>query len=95
MDELKLDETALKLLKVIEEKDTAIKELSNRLEGYYTVTRHLLEEMNSNLVENQISSVEDNFGSNEIKVDKLVGILDLLETNLNHYFNFNKHEALR
>ena len=42
MDELKLDETALKLLKVIEERDTAIKGLSNRLEGYYTCTRVLL-----------------------------------------------------
>ena len=43
MDELKLDETALKLLKVIEERNIAIKELSNRLEGYYTVTRVLLQ----------------------------------------------------
>ena len=43
MDELKLDETALNLLKVIEERYTAIKELSNRLEGYFTCTRALLE----------------------------------------------------
>ena len=53
-----MDETSLKLLKVIEEKDIAVKELSNRLEGFYTVTRHLLERINYNLVENQISSVE-------------------------------------
>ena len=39
MDELKLDDTALKLLKVIEEKDISIKELSNRLEGCYTCAR--------------------------------------------------------
>ena len=42
MDELKLDETAFELLNIIEEKDTAIKELSNRVEGYYTCTRCLL-----------------------------------------------------
>ena len=43
MDELKLDGTALTLLKVTEEQVTAIKELSNRLEGYYTCTRVFLE----------------------------------------------------
>ena len=31
-----MDETALELLKVIEDKDTAIKALTNKLEGYYT-----------------------------------------------------------
>ena len=41
--ELRLDETALRLLQVSEEKDTAIKELSTRLEGYYTCIRVLLE----------------------------------------------------
>ena len=38
-----MDETTLKLLKVIEDKDIYIKELSNRLEGYYTCTGVLLE----------------------------------------------------
>ena len=59
------------------------------------MTRPLLERINCNLVENQISSVEDNFGSYEIEIDKLVRRIDLLETNLNHYLNVNKHEALR
>ena len=40
-----MDETFSNLLKVIEERDTAINELSNRLEGYYTVTRHLLDKI--------------------------------------------------
>ena len=31
--------------------------------------------------------VEDIFGSYEIKVGKLVRIIDLLENNLNQYFN--------
>ena len=73
------------MLKVIEEHDTAIKELRSRLEGYYTVTRHLLERISYNLVSGQVSSVEDNVGSYEIKVDKLVRIIDLLESNLNRY----------
>ena len=68
MDELKLDETALKLLKVIGESDIAVKELSNRLEGYYTCTRVLLERINSNLVSGQVSGVDDNFGSYAIKM---------------------------
>ena len=44
-------------------KYTAIKQLSNRLEGYYTCTRVLLEEINPNLRSGQVSGVEDNFGS--------------------------------
>ena len=46
-----MDETSLILLKVIEDRDLAIKELSNRLEGSYTVTRVLLEQICSNLIE--------------------------------------------
>ena len=38
-----MDETTLRLLKVIEDKDSSVKDLSNRLEGSYTVTRVLLE----------------------------------------------------
>ena len=86
MDELKLDETALKLLKVSEEKDTALKDLSNRLEGYYTCTRVLLEKINSNLVSGQVSSVEDNFGSYEIEIGKLARRIDLL-INLKQHFH--------
>ena len=55
-----MDETTVRLLKVMEDKYIAIKDLSNRLEGDYTVTRHLSERTNYNLVENQISSVGDN-----------------------------------
>ena len=81
-----MDETALKVLKVAEERDIAIKELSNRLEGFCTCTRVLSEKINSNLVSGQVSGVEDNFGSYEIKVEKLVRI-GLLENSLNQYFN--------
>ena len=41
MDELKRDETTLNLLNVIEEDNTAIKQISNRVEGYSTCTRLL------------------------------------------------------
>ena len=58
-----MEETTLRLSKVIEDKDIAIKELSNQLTGYYTCTRVLLERINSNLVESRISGVDDNFGS--------------------------------
>ena len=73
-----MDETALKLLKVIEERNIAIKELSNRLEGFYTCTRVLLEQINYNLVSGQTSSVGDNFDSYEINIDNLVRIIYLL-----------------
>ena len=45
-----MGETTLTILKVIEDKDIAIKQLSKQLTGYYTVTRVLLEQTNSNLV---------------------------------------------
>ena len=48
-----MDETTLKLLKVIEDKDIAIKELSSRLEGYYIVTRFLLEKINYDIIDSQ------------------------------------------
>ena len=43
--------------------------------------------MNYNLVSGQTSSVGDNFDSYEMKVGKLVKIIDLLESNLNQYCN--------
>ena len=82
-----MDETTLKLLKVIEDKDIAIKELSKQFTGYYTCTRALLEKINYNLISSQISGVEDNFGSYEIRIDKLARSIDLLESNLNQCFN--------
>ena len=82
-----MDETTSKLLKVIEDKYTAIKTLFNKLEGYYTCTRVLLERTKSNLVERQISGMYDKFDSYEIIIDKLVRRIDLLEPNLNQYFN--------
>ena len=48
-----MDETTLKSLKVIEDKDIAIKELSSRLEGYYIVTRFLLEKINYDIIDSQ------------------------------------------
>ena len=73
-----MDETTLKLLKVIEDKD-----IGNRLEGFNTCTRVLLERINYNLVSGQVSSGEDMVGSYEKTTDKLVIIVDLLESNLN------------
>ena len=87
MDELKLDETTLELSKVIEDKDMAIKSLSNKLESYYTCTRFSLDQINSNLVENQVSGVADNVDSYEQKHNKLVRRIDLLEHKCNQSSN--------
>ena len=70
---------------MIEDKDMSIKELSKQLTGYYTVTRVLLDKIIYNIVSGQTSSVGDKFDSYEIKVDKLVRIIDLLESNSNQY----------
>ena len=76
-----MDETILELLKVIEDKGIAIKELSKQLTGYSIVTRVLLD-INSNPVSGQTASVGEYFDSYEIEIDKLVRI-DLLGLNLN------------
>ena len=47
----------------------------------------MLEKITYNLVSGQTSGVEDNSGSYEIDIDKLFRRIDLLEHNLNQYFN--------
>ena len=47
----------------------------------------LLENISYNLVSGQTSSVGDNFDSYEIKVDKLVRRIDVLENGLNQHFD--------
>ena len=62
-----MDEPTSKLLKVVEDRYAAIKTLSNKLKGYYTCTRFLLERTNPNLVESQRSSFHNNCDYYELK----------------------------
>ena len=84
---IQVDETILKLLKLVEEKDIAIKELSGNIEGYYTVTKFLLERLNHNLVEARIQFASNDFNSFEIKVDKICNRIDMLEQKLIYLYN--------
>ena len=79
---IQVDETILKLLTLVEEKDKAIKELSGKIEGYSTVTKFLLERLNHNLVETRIQFASNNFKSSEIKDDKACHRIDMLEQQL-------------
>ena len=82
-----VDETILKLLKLVEEKDKAIKELSGKIEGYSTVTKFLLERLNHNLVETRIQIASNDFKSFELKTDKICHRIDLLEQKLLQIYN--------
>ena len=84
--ELHVDSIITKLLKLVEEKDIAINQLKSRIDGVGTKLQYLLERLNSSVVESRIASVNNNFESYEIKIDKLVRRLDILEQNLNQYF---------
>ena len=87
---MKPDETTLNnnnKKRLIEDKDTSPKELSNKLEGYHTCTRCLLERINPNIAESQISDVDSNVDSYEINIGKLPRRTDLFESNSNPYFN--------
>ena len=84
--ELHVDPIITKLLKLVEEKDNKINELKGRIDGVGTKLQYLLERLNISVVESRISSVNHNFDAYEIKLDKLVRRIDILENNLNQYF---------
>ena len=85
-EEVKVDPTITKLLKLTEEKDLAINQLKSRIDGFSTKIQFLLERLNISVVDSRISSVNHNFNAYEIKLDKLVRRIDILEQNLNQYF---------
>ena len=85
-EELKVDSIITKLIKINEEKDNKINELRSRVDGVGTKLQYLLERLNISIVEGRISNVNNNFEAYEIKLDKLVRRLDLLESNLFQYF---------
>ena len=84
--DLKVDPIMTKLIKINEEKDKAILELKGRIDGFSTKIQFLLERLNISVVDSRISSVNNNFNAYEIKLDKLVRRIDILEQNLNQYF---------
>jgi len=85
--EIHVDAIITKLLKLVEEKDIAINQLKSRIDGVGTKLQFLLERLNISIVESRISNVNNNnFSSYEIKIDKLVRRIDILEQNLNQYF---------
>ena len=84
--DLKVDPIMTKLIKINEEKDNAINELKGRIDGFSTKIQFMLERLNISVVESRISSNNNNFDAYEIKLDKLVRRIDLLENNLNQYF---------
>jgi len=86
-EEIHVEPIITKLLKLVEEKDKAILELKSRIDGVGTKLQFLLERLNISIVEGRISNANNNnFESYEIKIDKLVRRIDILEQNLNQYF---------
>ena len=86
-EEIHVEPIITKLLKLVEEKDVAINQLKSRIDGVGTKLQFLLERLNISIVEGRISNANNNnFESYEIKIDKLVRRIDILEQNLNQYF---------
>ena len=84
--ELHVEPIITKLLKLVEEKDNKVNELKSRIDGVGTKLQYLIERLNISVIDSRISSVNNNYDAYEIKLDKLVRRLDLLENNLNQYF---------
>ena len=81
-----VDHIIMQLKQLVEEKDKSILALKSRIDGVGTKLQFLLEKLNSNVIESRLSNVNNNYDAYEIKLDKLVRRLDLLEQNLNQYF---------
>ena len=84
--ELHMDPIKMELIKLIEQKDVAINQLKSRIDGVGTKLQFLLERLNSSAVESRLQSVNDNYDAYEIKLDKLVRRIDILENNMNQNF---------
>ena len=84
--ELHVDPIITKLIKINEEKDICINELKGKIDGVGTKIQYLLERLNISIVESRMSAVNNNFDSYELKIDKISRRLDILEQNLNQYF---------
>ena len=82
-----VDKYIMQLKQIIEEKNVAILQLRSRIDGNCTMLRFLLERMNNNIIESRLSYVNNNgYDAYEIKLDKLVREIDVLEQNLNQHF---------
>jgi len=84
---IQVDPIITQLIKLVEEKYIAIKELGGKIKGYSTVTQFLLERLNHNIVEARIQFASNDFNSFEIKVDKLCNRIDMLEQKLLYLYN--------
>ena len=73
-------------MKLVEEKDKSIHELTSRIDGVGTKLQFLMERLNISVIESRLGNVNNNFDSYEIKVDKLVRRINVLENDLNQYF---------
>ena len=82
----KIDPIIMELKSMVEHKDKSILELRNRIDGVGTKLQFLLERLNNNIIESRLKLNNNNYDSYEIKIDKLVRRIDILEQNLNKYF---------
>ena len=82
----KIDPIIMEFKSLVEHKDRSILELRNRIDGVGTKLQFLLERLNNNIVESRLKLNNNNYDSYEIKIDKLVRRIDILEQNLNKYF---------
>ena len=85
-EEPEVDKYIMQLKQLIEEKDKAILELKSRIDGVGTKLQFLIERLKSNVIESRIGNINNNYEAYELKLDKLVRRIDILENNLNQYF---------
>ena len=84
--EPQVDQYIMQLKQLIEEKDKSIDLLKGRIDGVGTKLQFLLEKLNNNVIESRLGHVNNNYDIYELKLDKLVRRIDLLENNLNQHF---------
>ena len=82
----KIDPIIMEFKSLVEHKDRSILELKSRIDGVGTKLQFLIERLNHNIVESRIGNDNiNNYNVYELKLDKLVRQIDILENNLNKY----------
>ena len=74
-------------MNIDEERDASVEALGNKVEGFDTSTKFVLERLTSNLVETRVSDASQSLDSYELKPDKLVRRFDLLEHDVQLLYN--------
>ena len=81
---LEVDPIISKLIQLIDDKDHAIREFKGIIDGNCTCIQFIIEQINGQIIETQMTIGSNDLNSFEATVDKIANIIDMLETTIMH-----------